>query len=59
MNRGDGVIVLHYSTGTLHLNVLLYGSECIIAAVNTNEFVCCVRLAVFAEEDLQLVFGNS
>jgi len=45
------VIVLHYSSGTFHLNVLL--NECVIAEVKTNEHVCCVRLAVFAEEELQ------
>jgi hypothetical protein len=53
------VIVLHYSSGMIHLNGLLYGCECIIAGVKTNEFVCCVRLAVFAGEELQLVFMNS
>jgi hypothetical protein len=51
------VIVLHYSSGTFHLNVLLNG--CVIAEVKTNKHVCCVRLAVFAEEELQLGFMYS
>lgn len=50
------VIVLHYSWGTFHWNVLLNGCKCVIAGVKTNEFVCYVRLAVFAEEELQLGF---
>jgi len=29
---------------------------CVITGVKTDEFVCCVRLAVFAEEELQLGF---
>jgi hypothetical protein len=48
------VIVLHYSSGTFHLNVVLNG--CVIAEVKTNEHACCVMLTVFAEEELQLGF---
>jgi len=51
------IIVLHY---------LRYFSfkcsvkwMCVITGVKKNEFVCCVRLAVFAEEELQLGFMYS
>ena len=53
------LIVMHYSSGTFDLNVLLNGCKCVIMGVKTNEFVCCVRLALFAEEELQPDFMYS